>query len=179
MCLHVVYLRKLLPYLRNQSEDCLYLNIYAPVTGKKLITRIRCQLIPRHPNIVSSPPSFSPPPSVSCLFFSHLRILAKLHEMTFSTPMKHDKRMRMNEACAFFFVPYSLGTSKRKTTPEFHFHVYLYNKRNEIAQGSAFFKVVQIRYSYNSSVGLLRFFKINYEFFFLIFFLSKSIYHTK
>ncbi|XP_054708213.1 neuroligin-4, X-linked-like [Uloborus diversus] len=24
------YLKKLLPYLRNQSEDCLYLNIYAP-----------------------------------------------------------------------------------------------------------------------------------------------------
>lgn len=28
------YLRRLLPYLRNQSEDCLYLNIYAPVQGK-------------------------------------------------------------------------------------------------------------------------------------------------
>ncbi|XP_017797530.1 PREDICTED: neuroligin 4-like [Habropoda laboriosa] len=27
----VDYLRRLLPYLRNQSEDCLYLNIYAPV----------------------------------------------------------------------------------------------------------------------------------------------------
>ncbi|XP_047356758.1 neuroligin-4, X-linked isoform X2 [Vespa velutina] len=27
------YLRRLLPYLRNQSEDCLYLNIYAPVQG--------------------------------------------------------------------------------------------------------------------------------------------------
>lgn len=27
------YLRRLLPYLSNQSEDCLYLNIYAPVQG--------------------------------------------------------------------------------------------------------------------------------------------------
>ncbi|OXU27436.1 hypothetical protein TSAR_014461, partial [Trichomalopsis sarcophagae] len=27
------YLRRLLPYLKNQSEDCLYLNIYAPVQG--------------------------------------------------------------------------------------------------------------------------------------------------
>lgn len=28
------YLRRLIPYLRNQSEDCLYLNIYAPAQGK-------------------------------------------------------------------------------------------------------------------------------------------------
>ena len=27
------YLRRLLPLLRNQSEDCLYLNIYAPAQG--------------------------------------------------------------------------------------------------------------------------------------------------
>uniref|UniRef100_A0A182FAL4 COesterase domain-containing protein n=1 Tax=Anopheles albimanus TaxID=7167 RepID=A0A182FAL4_ANOAL len=27
------YLRRLLPYLRNQSEDCLYLNIYVPTQG--------------------------------------------------------------------------------------------------------------------------------------------------
>lgn len=32
----VEYLKRLLPYLRNQSEDCLYLNIYAPVQGNAL-----------------------------------------------------------------------------------------------------------------------------------------------
>lgn len=30
----VEYLKRLLPYLKNQSEDCLYLNIYAPVQGR-------------------------------------------------------------------------------------------------------------------------------------------------
>lgn len=30
------YLRRLLPYLENQSEDCLYLNIYAPAQGNVL-----------------------------------------------------------------------------------------------------------------------------------------------
>lgn len=29
----VEYIKRLLPYLKNQSEDCLYLNIYAPVQG--------------------------------------------------------------------------------------------------------------------------------------------------
>lgn len=27
------YLRRLFPFLQNQSEDCLYLNIYAPIQG--------------------------------------------------------------------------------------------------------------------------------------------------
>ena len=31
----VEYLKRLLPYLQNQSEDCLYLNVYAPAQGKK------------------------------------------------------------------------------------------------------------------------------------------------
>lgn len=30
------YLKRLIPYLTNQSEDCLYLNIYVPLTGKKI-----------------------------------------------------------------------------------------------------------------------------------------------
>lgn len=32
------YLRRLLPYLQNQSEDCLYLNIYVPIQGKFTFT---------------------------------------------------------------------------------------------------------------------------------------------
>ncbi|RZC37953.1 COesterase domain containing protein [Asbolus verrucosus] len=32
------YLKRLLPHLQNQSEDCLYLNIYAPAQGKHPVT---------------------------------------------------------------------------------------------------------------------------------------------
>lgn len=38
------YLRRLLPYLQNQSEDCLYLNIYVPIQGKQLDNAL-CSLI--------------------------------------------------------------------------------------------------------------------------------------
>lgn len=43
------YLRRLLPYLRNQSEDCLYLNIYAPVQGKNFseFPCLSCPFVPR------------------------------------------------------------------------------------------------------------------------------------
>lgn len=44
------YLRRLLPYLRNQSEDCLYLNIYAPVTG----TLFAVRLVARRPQRLTS-----------------------------------------------------------------------------------------------------------------------------
>lgn len=36
------YLEKLLPYLKNQSEDCLYLNIYAPHQPEGKPTEINC-----------------------------------------------------------------------------------------------------------------------------------------
>lgn len=35
------YLKRLLPYLKNQNEDCLYLNIYAPVQGNLLFYFLR------------------------------------------------------------------------------------------------------------------------------------------
>nr|XP_018911899.1 PREDICTED: neuroligin 4-like [Bemisia tabaci] len=34
----LLYLKRLLPFLQNQSEDCLYLNIYAPSQGKRRFT---------------------------------------------------------------------------------------------------------------------------------------------
>ena len=43
------YLKRLLPYLKNQSEDCLYLNIYAPIQGMCIlhffVEKLRCRLI--------------------------------------------------------------------------------------------------------------------------------------
>lgn len=35
------YLRRLLPFLSNQSEDCLYMNIYTPVQGTSIINMKR------------------------------------------------------------------------------------------------------------------------------------------
>lgn len=37
-----VHLMRLLPYLRNQSEDCLYLNIYSPSGGEYEYITCRC-----------------------------------------------------------------------------------------------------------------------------------------
>lgn len=34
------YLKRILPFLTNQSEDCLYLNIYAPAQGKEVFHSI-------------------------------------------------------------------------------------------------------------------------------------------
>ncbi|CAB3381900.1 Hypothetical predicted protein [Cloeon dipterum] len=42
------YLKRLLPYLRNQSEDCLYLNIYAPSSSQANAARN----LPKYPVIV-------------------------------------------------------------------------------------------------------------------------------
>jgi hypothetical protein len=39
----VEYLKRLLPYLKNQSEDCLYLNIYTPVQGRNKILGVLCR----------------------------------------------------------------------------------------------------------------------------------------
>lgn len=35
------YLRRLLPRLKNQSEDCLYMNIYTPVQGNKIYKSLK------------------------------------------------------------------------------------------------------------------------------------------
>lgn len=39
----VEYLKRLLPYLKNQSEDCLYLNIYTPVQGRSKSLLVLCK----------------------------------------------------------------------------------------------------------------------------------------
>lgn len=33
------YIKRLIPYLKNQSEDCLYLNIFAPLQSKYLLDK--------------------------------------------------------------------------------------------------------------------------------------------
>lgn len=38
------YLKRLLPYLQEQSEDCLYLNIYAPAQGTRLVLEFSWEL---------------------------------------------------------------------------------------------------------------------------------------
>lgn len=41
----IEYLKRLLPHLQNQSEDCLYLNIYAPTMGTLLNLKFLFQLL--------------------------------------------------------------------------------------------------------------------------------------
>lgn len=37
------YLKRLLPFLQNQSEDCLYLNVFSPVHGEYIFSFIFLQ----------------------------------------------------------------------------------------------------------------------------------------
>ncbi|XP_046988150.1 neuroligin 4-like [Schistocerca americana] len=43
------YLKRLLPYLQNQSEDCLFLNIYAPAQGRLRCATMRSLTASTHP----------------------------------------------------------------------------------------------------------------------------------
>ena len=35
----IAFIQRLLPFLRKQSEDCLYMNIYIPQTGKQIVLK--------------------------------------------------------------------------------------------------------------------------------------------
>ena len=37
-------LKQIVPQLKNQSEDCLYLNVYAPLSGKNYISKFQNML---------------------------------------------------------------------------------------------------------------------------------------
>lgn len=42
------YLKRLLPYLKDQSEDCLYLNIYAPAQGRIFLFGLHVRGVFKH-----------------------------------------------------------------------------------------------------------------------------------
>lgn len=76
------YLKRLLPFLQNQSEDCLYLNIFSPATGMCIIHSPNIQ-IDFSCVVFYFLFSFSEPFRLSSLFMS-VRTFMRTFRMDFS-----------------------------------------------------------------------------------------------